>query len=90
MVKKVGPRLRELAPLTSGYQDAGSRNLDLPFLPSLYSYRGAQNYGLKGFIVALLRRFTHDIVTARMTCLLSRGVLNRLDMFFLLPSAWAF
>ena len=90
MVKKVGPRLRELAPLTSGYHDARSRNLGLPFWPSLYSYRGAQNYGLKGFIVALLRRFTHDIVTARMTCLLSRGVLNRLDMFFLLPSAWAF
>ena len=44
----------------------------------------AQKYDLKVFC------FTHEITTARMTCLLSRGVLKRLDMFLLLPSAFAF
>ena len=32
MVKKVGPRLRELALTVSGSQDAGSRNLGIAFL----------------------------------------------------------
>ena len=31
--------------------------------------------------------FAHEIMTARMTCLRSRGVLKRLLMFFLLPSS---
>ena len=33
---------------------------------------------------------THEIMTAKMTCLRSRGVLKRLLMFFLLPSSSAF
>ena len=37
MVKKVGPRLRELALTVSGSQDAGSRNLG-PTFYHLYMY----------------------------------------------------